>query len=118
MQHLRRMIRELYKMKENALAQKATITTVDGEVIELNPKPLATAFRAFNLHSTCNGWQDSLRAFVNTLEGKISALSWEIVPKGVLEITNVTFPDDSQIKMTRFINSAGESVSLQLKKVD
>ena len=77
------------------MAKKSVIRTVAQE-----------AFVEFSTNPTFNG---ALWAWTHELKGRIVKLQWLKGKKGVSEVLLIEFPDDSSIRVTKFIKLDGKS---------
>jgi hypothetical protein len=64
------------------------------------------AFMEFSTNPTFSG---ALWAWTHSLKGKIRKLSWLKNKKGVSEVLDITFPDGSGIRVTKFVRLDGKS---------
>ena len=68
--------------------------------------------KAFGEYTMCKNMEEGIRVFIGRLKGRIESVRLLPVNKGVSEIVQISFPDNSECRFTRFLSDDNTNVSL------
>lgn len=75
------------------------------------------AMEAFSILGETPEWEEWIYKWRNQLQGKINSLRWIPSKEGTTEVFDVKFPDNTAIRVSRFIRKTDKTVHTKIARV-